>query len=97
MSQQRHDHVVFWLHTRPSPAPVGGVIEAAAVEAGFRAIKTSSVLSKVIIAAVLSRFMAGLVAVLTTFIAYRTSKPAETSPTKRDFRCRRRRRGVVSS
>lgn len=48
--------------------------------AGFGAIKSSSVLSKVIIPAVLSPFIAALVAGLATFIAYRISKPNEVPP-----------------
>ncbi len=76
----------FGLPSSSSHALVGGVIGATAVVAGFHAIKTSSVLSKVIIPALLSPLIAGLVAALATFIAYRVSRPDETPGTKSTFR-----------
>ena len=56
-------------------ALVGGVIGATVVAAGFDAVKGSSILSKVIIPAVLSPVIAALVAALATFIAFRVAPP----------------------
>jgi PiT family inorganic phosphate transporter len=82
-------NVITWYFGLPSSsshALVGGVLGATIVAAGFSAIKGSSVLSKVIIPAVLSPFIAGFVAFLATFIAYRISRPKKDDGTTRTFR-----------
>jgi inorganic phosphate transporter, PiT family len=82
-------NVFTWYVGMPSSsshALVGGVIGATAVVGGFDAIKGSSILSKVVIPAVLSPVIAGLVAALATFIAYRVSKPAQSDRTRSTFR-----------
>lgn len=76
----------FGLPSSSSHALVGGVIGATAVVAGFSAIKTSSVLSKVIIPALLSPFIAGVVAAVATFAAYRISNPNGMPGTRSTFR-----------
>ncbi|WP_375474683.1 anion permease [uncultured Jatrophihabitans sp.] len=79
----------FGLPSSSSHALVGGVIGATVVAAGFSAIKGSSILSKVIVPALLSPFIAALVAGLATFLAYRISqlnKPAQAERTKSTFR-----------
>lgn len=76
----------FGLPSSSSHALVGGVLGATIVVAGFSAVKGSSLLSKVIIPAVLSPFIAGVVAAVATFIAYRVSRPDTTPGTKTTFR-----------
>jgi PiT family inorganic phosphate transporter len=76
----------FGLPSSSSHALVGGVIGATAATAGFGAIKGTSLLSKVIIPALLSPLIAGVVAALATFIAYRVSRPDEVPGTNSTFR-----------
>ena len=76
----------FGLPSSSSHALVGGVLGATIVVAGFSAVKGSSLLSKVIIPAVLSPFIAGIVAAVATFIAYKVSRPDKTPGTKSTFR-----------
>jgi len=76
----------FGLPSSSSHALVGGVIGATAAAAGFDAVKGQSVLSKVIIPAVLSPFIAGVVALVATFVAYRVSQPNRAPGTRNVFR-----------
>jgi inorganic phosphate transporter, PiT family len=73
----------FGLPSSSSHALVGGVIGATVVAAGFDAVKGSSILSKVIVPAVLSPFIAGIVAALATFIAYRLSRMRQAEQAER--------------
>ncbi len=85
-------NVFTWYVGMPSSsshALVGGVLGATIVAAGTGAIKGSSILSKVIVPAVLSPFIAALVAGLATFAAYRISqlhRPDEAERTRATFR-----------
>src|SRR5690348_3835958 len=76
----------FGLPSSSSHALVGGVVGTTAAAAGFDAVKGQSVLSKVIIPAVLSPFIAGVVALVATFVAYRVSQPNRAPGTRNVFR-----------
>ena len=76
----------FGLPSSSSHALVGGVIGATVVAAGFSAVKGSSVLSKVVIPALLSPFIAGFIAAVATFIAYRVSRPDQVAGAQKTFR-----------
>ena len=82
----------FGLPSSSSHALIGGVVGATAVAAGTHAVKLHNIMSKVVIPAVLSPIIAGLVAALATFIAYRISRPNEVAGTKKTFR-----RGQIAS
>ena len=79
----------FGLPSSSSHALIGGVIGAGIVGAGWSAIEGSTILSKVVIPAVLSPFIAGIVAGVATFIAYRVSRSKDErrdENSKRTFR-----------
>jgi PiT family inorganic phosphate transporter len=76
----------FGLPSSSSHALIGGVVGATAVAAGTHAVQGHNLVSKVIIPAVLSPIIAGLVAALATFMAYRVARPSEIPETKRTFR-----------
>jgi PiT family inorganic phosphate transporter len=69
----------FGLPSSSSHALVGGVLGATIAAAGLSAIKGSSVLSKVVIPALLSPVIAGVVAAVATFVAYRVARPSRRS------------------
>ena len=67
-------NLITWYFSLPSSsthALIGGIIGAAWVAKGSKAVQGSGVLGKVVVPAVVSPVIAGLVAVLGTFIAYR--------------------------
>ena len=76
----------FGLPSSSSHALIGGVIGATAVAAGTHAVKGHNIVAKVVIPAVLSPIIAGLVAAVATFLAYRVARPNEVHGTKRTFR-----------
>jgi PiT family inorganic phosphate transporter len=76
----------FGLPSSSSHALIGGVIGAVAVAAGTHAVQGHNIVAKVIIPAVLSPIIAGLVAAIATFLAYRITRPNEVAGTKKTFR-----------
>ncbi|MEP6851780.1 MAG: inorganic phosphate transporter [bacterium] len=76
----------FGLPSSSSHALIGGVIGATAVAAGTSAVKGQSIVSKVVIPAVLSPIIAGLVAAIATFVAYRIARPNQVRETRKTFR-----------
>ncbi|MFD8595620.1 anion permease [Kitasatospora sp. NPDC059646] len=69
-----------------SHALVGGVVGATVAAAGFSAVKWQGLVSKVIVPAALSPFIAGLVAVAGTFLVYRLTRGVPDSARGRGFR-----------
>jgi inorganic phosphate transporter, PiT family len=70
-------NLVTWLFGIPSSsshALIGGVIGATLAAAGSHAVKWQGLVSKVIIPAVLSPFIAGLVATVGTYLVYRIAR-----------------------
>ena len=76
----------FGLPSSSSHALIGGVVGATAVAVGTHAVKGHNIVAKVIVPAVLSPIVAGLVAAIGTFIAYRVALPREVPATVRTFR-----------
>ncbi len=76
----------FGIPSSSSHALVGGVIGATAAVAGVSAIQGRTLLSKVIVPALLSPFIAAVVALIATFIAYRVSRAHRDPGTKTTFR-----------
>jgi PiT family inorganic phosphate transporter len=76
----------FGLPSSSSHALIGGVVGATAVAVGTHAVKGHTIVSKVIVPAVLSPIVAGLVAAIGTFITYRVARPREVPATVRTFR-----------
>src|SRR6202035_2350672 len=67
-------NLITWLFGIPSSsshALIGGVIGAMLAAAGSHAVKWQGLVSKVIVPAVLSPFIAGLVATVGTYLVYR--------------------------
>ena len=82
-------NVITWYLGIPSSsshALIGGVIGATLVHAGSKAVEWNGVLSKVLIPAVLAPFVAGAVAALATWMAYRITRSVEASIKKNSFR-----------
>lgn len=82
-------NVITWYLGIPSSsshALIGGVIGATLVHAGSKAVEWNGVLSKVLIPAVLAPFVAGAVAALATWMAYRITRSVEASIKKSSFR-----------
>ncbi|MGA1811300.1 inorganic phosphate transporter [Frondihabitans sp. 4ASC-45] len=78
----------WWLGLPSSSthALFGGLIGAAIIGSGVSAVDFSGVLSKIVLPAVLSPFIAGAVALIATYIAYRVTKLSEVHGAKRGFR-----------
>ncbi len=76
----------FGLPSSSSHALIGGVIGATMVSAGTSAIHGHSIIAKVVIPAVLSPVLAGLVAMLATRFSYRIASPDERPRSHRYFR-----------
>jgi len=82
-------NLVTWFFGIPSSsshAIVGGIIGAALIADGTGAIQGHSVVAKVIIPAVLAPCVAGLVALLGTFAAYRITRDVDDEVRQRGFR-----------
>ncbi|WP_380282630.1 anion permease [Kitasatospora purpeofusca] len=69
-----------------SHALIGGVIGATVAAAGTSAVKWQGLVSKVIVPAALSPFIAGLVAVAGTLLVYRITREVSERPRERGFR-----------
>jgi PiT family inorganic phosphate transporter len=76
----------FGLPSSSSHALIGGVIGATFVASGSGAIEGEGILSKVIVPAVLSPIVAGLVAALGVFLVYRIIKRFVIERAERQFR-----------
>jgi PiT family inorganic phosphate transporter len=78
----------WWLGLPSSSthALFGGLIGAAIIGSGFDAVNFGGVLSKIVLPALLSPFIAGVVALVATFIAYRVTDMARARGSERGFR-----------
>ena len=76
----------FGLPSSSSHALIGGVIGATLVSAGTSAVHGHSIVAKVVIPAVLSPVLAGLVAMLATRFSYGIATPDERPRSHRYFR-----------
>ncbi|WP_285115820.1 inorganic phosphate transporter [Leifsonia sp. fls2-241-R2A-40a] len=82
-------NLVTWYFGLPSSsthALFGGLIGAAVIGAGFGAVDWGVLLSKVIIPALLSPFVAGAVALVATYAAYRITHNARVHGAESGFR-----------
>jgi PiT family inorganic phosphate transporter len=81
-------NLVTWLLGLPSSsshALFGGLIGATIVAAGLGAVNFGAVFSKVILPALISPFLAGIVALVATYLAYRITAP-DDGTVKRGFK-----------
>jgi PiT family inorganic phosphate transporter len=78
----------WWLGLPSSSthALFGGLIGAAIIGSGLGAVNFAGVLSKIVLPAILSPFIAGGVALIATFIAYRLTDMARARGSERGFR-----------
>jgi inorganic phosphate transporter, PiT family len=82
-------NVVTWYLGAPSSsshALIGGVVGAMLVHAGSSAVEWSGIMSKVIIPALFSPFIAGAIAAAATWIALRMAKKADDRAKKQGFK-----------
>ncbi|MDD7938901.1 inorganic phosphate transporter [Actinomycetospora lutea] len=82
-------NLVTWLLGLPSSsshALFGGLIGATLVAAGLGAVDFGAVFSKVILPAVVSPVLAGITALIATYLAYRTTARADAGTVRRGFR-----------
>jgi inorganic phosphate transporter, PiT family len=82
-------NLLTWLLGLPSSsshALFGGLIGASLVAAGTGAVNFGAVLTKVIIPALISPLLAGLVALIATYLAYRITARADDGTVKRGFK-----------
>ncbi len=82
-------NLVTWLFGMPSSsshALFGGLIGATIVAAGVSAVNFGAVLTKIVLPAVISPLLAGVVALIATYLAYRITARAEDGTVKRGFR-----------
>jgi PiT family inorganic phosphate transporter len=76
----------FGLPSSSSHALIGGIIGSTFVAAGSSAIETDGIISKVLIPAVASPLVAGLVAALGVFLVYRIVRHYKPERSEREFR-----------
>jgi PiT family inorganic phosphate transporter len=76
----------FGLPSSSSHALIGGVVGATLVAKGSDAVKGSGIVEKVIIPGVIAPFLAGLVAIVGTFAAYRMMQRMKDEPARRGYR-----------
>jgi PiT family inorganic phosphate transporter len=78
----------WWLGLPSSSthALFGGLIGAALIGAGFDAVNWAGVVSKIVLPALLSPFIAGTIALVATYIAYRVTKMATVAGSSAAFR-----------
>jgi inorganic phosphate transporter, PiT family len=82
-------NLITWLFGIPSSsshALIGGVIGAMLAAAGSHAVKWQGLVSKVIVPAVLSPFIAGLVATVGTYLVYRIARSMRAESRGAGFR-----------
>ncbi len=76
----------FGLPSSSSHALIGGVVGATLVAAGGSAIDVQGIISKVLVPAVLSPLLAGLIAAAGVFLVYRIISRSSTGRSERHFR-----------
>jgi PiT family inorganic phosphate transporter len=76
----------FGLPSSSSHALIGGVVGATLVAIGPNAVKFAGIISKVLIPAVVSPLLAGLVAGIATYVAYKLTERAKEGTVKTGFR-----------
>jgi inorganic phosphate transporter, PiT family len=78
----------WWLGlpSSSSHALFGGLIGAAIIGSGVNAVNFTGVVSKIIVPALLSPFIAGVIALTATFVAYRITRMASARGSERGFR-----------
>src|SRR5689334_12191968 len=76
----------FGLPSSSSHALIGGVIGATLVAAGSSAIEGAGILSKVVVPAILSPIVAGLIAAVGVFLVYRVIRRFVAERAERQFR-----------
>ena len=82
-------NLATWLLGLPSSsshALFGGLIGATIVAAGTSAVQFGAVVSKVVLPALISPFLAGIIALVATVFAYRSTRRADDGTVKRGFR-----------
>lgn len=82
-------NMMTWLLGLPSSsshALFGGLIGAAVVAAGFNAVNFGNVISKIILPALLSPIIAGVVALIATYLGYKIAARGRDSTVKKGFR-----------
>ncbi|MEL4317606.1 inorganic phosphate transporter [Leifsonia sp. YIM 134122] len=82
-------NLATWWRGLPSSsthALFGGLIGAAIIGAGFDSVNYAGVVSKIILPALLSPFIAGFVALAATYLAYRITSMAKARGADRGFR-----------
>jgi inorganic phosphate transporter, PiT family len=82
-------NLITWLFGIPSSsshALIGGVIGSTVAAAGAHAVKWQGLVSKVIIPAVLSPFVAALVATIGTYLVYRIARSMREGSRRHGFR-----------
>ncbi|WP_433556365.1 anion permease [Pseudonocardia xinjiangensis] len=77
---------LFGLPSSSSHALFGGLIGATLVAGGFGAVHVDAVVGKILLPAVISPLLAGLVALTVTFLAYRITARADRATVHRAFR-----------
>ncbi|KTR95065.1 phosphate transporter [Microbacterium testaceum] len=80
--------LTWWLGLPSSSthALFGGLIGAAVIGVGIQAVEWGGVLSKIVLPALLSPFIAGIVALCATFLVYRITRMATVAGSSRAFR-----------
>ncbi len=80
--------LTWWLGLPSSSthALFGGLIGAAVIGVGFQAVEWGGVLSKIVLPALLSPFIAGIVALCATFLVYRITRMATVAGSSTAFR-----------
>ncbi len=82
-------NLMTWLVGLPSSsshALFGGLIGAVIVAAGASAVNFSTLISKIVLPAVISPVLAGVIALVGTVIAYRSTQRADTETVKKGFK-----------
>ncbi len=82
-------NLITWLMGLPSSsshALFGGLIGATIVAAGTSAVNFGAVLTKIVLPALISPLLAGVVALIATYLAYRITARAEDGTVKRGFK-----------
>jgi inorganic phosphate transporter, PiT family len=82
-------NLLTWLLGLPSSsshALFGGLIGATMVAAGTGAVHFGAVLTKVVLPAVISPILAGVVALIATYLAYRTTAKSDQGTVSRGFK-----------
>ncbi|GAA1679500.1 inorganic phosphate transporter [Fodinicola feengrottensis] len=82
-------NLVTWylgLPSSSSHALIGGVVGATLVAVGPNAVKFAGIISKVLVPAVISPLLAGLVAGIATYVAYKLTDKQRQSTVKTGFR-----------